>query len=419
MTGTDLLRASRDGDQFHYHWAARQSLRLLMPGTDLTAIAIEGVSEQDTEGDDGEDVIDIAEYYGSTGLRDAERIVYRQLKHSTAHSDEEWQVGGLAKTVRGFAKKFRRIMTEQPGAELKVSFVFVSNRPIRESVTTTIKELAAPTATPTYAHDADYLKQYAGFENDDAAQGAFFAALSIDTTAPGLLNLEGLFQFDLTGFLPGAAGVEPLLLKEMVARRATSLESDNVVIRSTVLTALRVPPTELLPAPNLIAATPRLVTTQQTQQIVVEIVQSAGQPVIVHAAGGVGKSVFTTQVEHHLPPGSLAVVYDCFGNGGYRAPSTPRHQHRQALVQLSNEMAAHGLCDPLVPVHTAQPADFSRAFLIRVRAAARAISASSPGALLVVVIDAADNAVLHANDIPMPPSPRGCCARRCRRTCAW
>lgn len=61
MPDTDLLRASRDGDQFHYHWAARQALKLLLPDADLTAIAVEGVSPDDTQGEDGEDVIDIAE----------------------------------------------------------------------------------------------------------------------------------------------------------------------------------------------------------------------------------------------------------------------------------------------------------------------------------------------------------------------
>ncbi|MFJ6565318.1 hypothetical protein ACIQMV_36855 [Streptomyces sp. NPDC091412] len=47
MPDTDLLRVSRDVDQFHCHWAARQALKLLLPGSDLTAIAIEGdVSDQ-------------------------------------------------------------------------------------------------------------------------------------------------------------------------------------------------------------------------------------------------------------------------------------------------------------------------------------------------------------------------------------
>jgi hypothetical protein len=29
MTSADLVRSSRDGDQFHYYWAARQCLKLL------------------------------------------------------------------------------------------------------------------------------------------------------------------------------------------------------------------------------------------------------------------------------------------------------------------------------------------------------------------------------------------------------
>ena len=37
MTSTDLVRSSRDGDQFHYHWAARQCLKLLHPGSGLGA----------------------------------------------------------------------------------------------------------------------------------------------------------------------------------------------------------------------------------------------------------------------------------------------------------------------------------------------------------------------------------------------
>jgi hypothetical protein len=47
MTSTDLVRSSRDGDQFHYYWAARQCLKLLLPGSGLAAVSIEGSSPQD------------------------------------------------------------------------------------------------------------------------------------------------------------------------------------------------------------------------------------------------------------------------------------------------------------------------------------------------------------------------------------
>ncbi|MFF2949824.1 hypothetical protein ACFVVU_00530 [Kitasatospora sp. NPDC057965] len=406
MTETDRLRASRDGDQFHYHWGARQALKLLSPDTDLTAVVVEGVSPDDTEGNDGEDVIDIAEYYGASGLEGASRVVYRQLKHSTVQADKEWTVSGLSKTVKGFAEKFRRIRSELPGAEQKVSFDLLSNRPVSSSVLKAIEALASNSLSSTcstsaaqeHKNEIKFLKQYAAFNDDPDGEALFFGRFEVDSKAPGLLRLESLFRLDLAGFLPGAPDVEHVLLKEMVARRATSLESDPVITRLTVLTSLRTSPDLLLPAPNLIDRPGSVIVTAQTRAIVDEVVELAGRPVIVHAAGGVGKSVFATQVKQSLPDGSVTLVYDCFGNGGYRRASAPRHQHRQGLVQLSNELATHALCDPLIPSATALPADYAKAFLARVRTASETLSATAPQALLTVIVDAADNAALFAAD---------------------
>lgn len=97
------MRSSRDGDQFHYYWAARQCLELLLPGSGLAAVSIEGSSPEDPgaageqaadDGDDdptGEYVVDIAEYYGDAVPDRASRVVYRQLKHSTEHPDQPGQ----------------------------------------------------------------------------------------------------------------------------------------------------------------------------------------------------------------------------------------------------------------------------------------------------------------------------------------
>ena len=83
----DLTRPSRDGDQFHYLWAARRCLSLLAPQGDLVAIAIEGSSPQELPPESGplsgEEVIDIAEYYGDEDLSRARLVRYMQLKHSS------------------------------------------------------------------------------------------------------------------------------------------------------------------------------------------------------------------------------------------------------------------------------------------------------------------------------------------------
>ncbi len=68
MTKVDLVRPSRDGDQFHFHWAARQCLRLLSGTDDLVAVTIEGASTKESTGgkvDEGDELIDVALYFGS------------------------------------------------------------------------------------------------------------------------------------------------------------------------------------------------------------------------------------------------------------------------------------------------------------------------------------------------------------------
>ena len=103
----EFVRFSRDGDQFHYSWAARRCLKLLSPATDLVAVAIEGASPADaaqgTGADAGTEVIDVAEYYGNESASTATLVRYVQLKHSTLHSGVPWAPSGLKKTLAGFA----------------------------------------------------------------------------------------------------------------------------------------------------------------------------------------------------------------------------------------------------------------------------------------------------------------------------
>ena len=102
------VRASRDGDQFHYLWASRRCLKLLIPTTNLAAVSVEGASsfegsKSSSSGPDGDEVIDIAEYYGSEDLKAATKVEYVQLKHSTRRAAKLWTHSELLDTLRGFA----------------------------------------------------------------------------------------------------------------------------------------------------------------------------------------------------------------------------------------------------------------------------------------------------------------------------
>ena len=75
-----------------------------------------------------------------------------------------------------------------------------------------------------------------------------------------------------------------------------------------------------------------------------------------------GKSILSQRIGLHLPEDSVAVVYDCFGNGEYRRAGSPRHRHKDALVQIANELATLGLCDPLIPASNADKTGLSESF---------------------------------------------------------
>lgn len=153
MTSLTDVRPSRDGDQFHYTWAARQSLRLLDTTAGLTALYVEAVDPSEhrsrAEADPGnnvarlaaddsspltgDEVIDLAEYWGSSDIDDADLVVYRQFKHSTTRPDEAWTFSYLTKTLVGFAKKYRSHRDNHPEALGRIRFEFITNRPISDS----------------------------------------------------------------------------------------------------------------------------------------------------------------------------------------------------------------------------------------------------------------------------------------------
>lgn len=119
---------------------------------------------------------------------------------------------------------------------------------------------------------------------------------------------------------------------------------------------------------------------------------------MVDGDGGCAKSVFAATLGDLMPPGSVTLVYDCFGNGVYRSTSGYRHRHKDALVQIANELAATKLCAPLIPTPMSDRTDLMRASMHRPMQAAAAVRAEVPEAVLCLVIDAADNAESAAQE---------------------
>jgi hypothetical protein len=72
MGAPGLVRASRDGDQFHCLWAARQCLKLLPGDTDLVAATMESASTAEAADDEvkaGDELFAVGRHNGTAVQR--------------------------------------------------------------------------------------------------------------------------------------------------------------------------------------------------------------------------------------------------------------------------------------------------------------------------------------------------------------
>lgn len=404
MSETDLVRASRDGDQFHYLWAARRCLRLLSPDATLKAVTIEGASKSETDKVEpvvaGEELIDVGEYYGSESLEQATLIRYIQLKHSTVRVDDAFVPSEMEKMITGFAKRYKKLqeLLGEVCLNNKLEFWFISNRPINTEFFKTIQDIAE--GNPLQQHDVNLkkLERFTGFSGTELAE--FCKLLQLQGNQEGLWDQRNLLAQDFKYYLVDTDMDAPMQLKELVTKKALSESADNPSItKMDVLRALKTDIDHLFPAVCLISNLENVIPREQESDLFQAIVQANDTPVIVHAAGGVGKSIFATRIKLGLPEGSTSILYDCFGNARYRNVSSYRHRHRDALVQIANELAAKGLCHPLIPSNQADSSAYIKAFLYRLKQSIDSLKSKNSQALLCIIIDAADNAQMAAEEI--------------------
>ncbi|WP_205525541.1 NACHT domain-containing protein [Pyxidicoccus trucidator] len=371
-------------------------------------MTIEGASAEEAKGDDikgGEELIDVGLYFGAEERDRARLIQYIQLKHSTRRAHEPWTASGLKKTINGFAQRYAKLVGSLLDNDVaqRFRFEFTTNRPIDSNV----KEALADLASGAVARHPDLqqsLIEFTGLAHDQARQ--FFGLFTATGGEKDLWAQRNLLTQDVSAYLPDADYDSPVQLKELVARKATTeFESDPSIRRHDVLRALKATEEQLKPAPCLIPdATHTLTLPREQEPAVLRALLTAKSPLVIHAEGGVGKSVLAARLASSMPPGSEAVLYDCFGDGLYRNALQFRHRHRDALVQIANELAARSLCHPLIPTTHADAKQYMRAFIGRLAQAVGLLRASTPDARLCLIIDAADNAEMAAEEQKEPTS---------------
>lgn len=388
----DLVRHSRAGDVFHYRWAARRCLKLIYPDTSLRKVVIEGSSENAKA---GEYVIDVSEYYE----RDSQKsIKYYQLKHSDLQLDKPFTLSTLKSTIEGFAKRFiQHYRTDIYPSDLnKIDFSVITNRPIDSTVKANIVKIS--NGEPVNTSFQNTIEKYTNLKESQLS--IFCKLLNLEDGQGDYKLQKEELRIELSQVIAGTIKNEHVdtieaLVKEkaLPAHKNKGVITQEDILKRYSFTSIQA----LFPAPPKWEKLNKSITRIQYLNLK-EAILGKESPFIIHAGGGVGKSVFTRQFKSYIDEGSLVITYDCFGAGNYRNRSTSRHRHRDGLVQIANELATQGLCSPLLALDTASASDITRMFLLSVSTSIAALKRNIPTAKLFILIDAADNAEMAAKE---------------------
>lgn len=389
----DLVRSSRAGDAFHYRWAARRCLKLVYPNTSLDKIYIEGSSESKKH---GEYVIDVSEY-SKTYNGEKRKIDYYQLKHTSVRGDKAITLSELKKTIDGFAARFKQHF-KRGKLDVDIYFYVITNRKISEGVKKNI--LAISENKPANYKFKDTLTKYTKLTDKQLSQ--FCSILHLNDSEGNFVEQKNELQWELASLSAGT--IENTHIENLIALvndRALPNKHDGCITCEDVLKRLGINSTnDLFPAPPLWNEYANIIDREQYSLLISEI-KEAKNHVILHATGGVGKSIFCQHFASSITEykNSLAFVYDCFGAGKYRSRSQSRHHHSDGLVQIINELAFKGLCAPLIGYKNDSEKNLMRTFLERITKAVTSLRAIHTDAILFLVIDAADNAAMAAEEI--------------------
>jgi hypothetical protein len=418
-------RESNAGDDFHVVWAARRAVHLLNPQSGLKKVFVEKLSTEDESLADGDrDLllgVDISEYFGGDTFASADRVDVSQLKYSTRHESRAWTASRLNQINRG-ASVIRRLAEIYQGFSrvnarddvvAKLRIRLISNQPADPDLKDGLVA-AQETLTVESLRFATLLKRL------KPNHQAIIKAIVEKSTLKKAEVPDFLRVLDLSG-----CGESPrqwqrlLLIKELSAHikddpflaalglcESIRHEAEPEANRSKglsefdIMVALGVEDRErLFPAPSHFQPLPRLIETSDITELAKKVISTgrAGK-IIAHGVLGSGKTTTVQELRRHLPVGSVVITYDCFGGGTYKIPGSQRHPQRRAFTQITNELAVHCgtpfLLKPATDIVDLQW-DFRRAL----ESAAQIVEVQE-GGLLIIVIDAADNAVIAAESDP-------------------
>ncbi|MGM8891543.1 hypothetical protein ACS8FA_11890 [Psychrobacter sp. 1Y1] len=382
------INFSRAGDIFHYRWAVKRCLKLLDFDTDLTHITIEG-SDDYNQG--GENVVDLAEYRESANGEKS--VEYFQLKHSTVRADEDFKISDLKDTIIGFSQRFIDAKKNKNYSDFE--FTVITNRKICPKFKKTVDNLAR--GLPADIRSLNTLKSYTKLSDTELKEFCLHLNL-YDTEGDFNVQKQNIHkELSRVWVSKNITDMESILVETV--RERIEPHKSNVIKKEDILEAFNITDiNDFFPAPPKFEALPSNYIPRQQQDIIINSIQSANTHTIITASGGIGKSILSSNLVNILTIPNIVIAYDCFGNGGYRKTSEKRHTVKSAMTQVINELAKDGYCLQIIPTRNEPDEHWIRQFLDRIYEVCSNLSADHPQALLVIVFDAVDNAMMAADE---------------------
>lgn len=418
------------GDDFHILWAIKKSLELLnFDNQGLKAVTIEGFEKNLSKKIDpsGEKFlgIDLTEYFGGNNFESAESIVISQLKYSTRRVSENFTFSKLYESkktksyegsiIHRLATIFKTFLDEFGRDEIikKVKIKLVSNRNINRlhlkqiaqiqyylsknkralsfsAVLNEFPEISKETFSKLRKASGLNLKEFTDFvrllDFEDCGTSSrqllkFELINSISNTSiKSQHQFNSLFQMIWSKMMPEKREERTLTFIDVVANFGfSSIEN-------------------LFPVSQNFENNTDVIQRKQLSEII-SVIESntAYLPICIHGGAGIGKSTIIHQIKNALPEYSEYVLFDCYGAGKYQNPEDKRHLHKNAILQLANQLAKKVGTEFLLLQNESEDV-YLKELKKRIQESVEILRNRNPDASLVFIIDAADNSVTAAKN---------------------
>lgn len=421
---------SNAGDDFHILWTIKKSFNLFnFEDNGLKAITIEGIAIKEADKIDptGKNLlgIDIVEFYGGENFRDAKNVVVSQLKYSTRRIDENWTFSKIyqgkksnssdGSIVHRLSMIFKTFLDEYGRDKVlkKLKIKLISNRNFNENQKNTIltfqKHLQNKIKPVRYtsisklfskSEELSFDKMYKASNLNLTEFSDFISLFNLDECGVNSRDfLDREITKSISDLSTSSTNEFNALHKLVWDKMMPESKRNNVITKEDVLFCFNsFTLEELFPVNQKFEENKNKVYRVQLPDILDAIKNNISKnPICLHGGAGIGKSTITQLIIENLPVHCESIIFDCYGGGDYLNPSDSRHLHREALIQLSNDLAKK-LGTPFLLIKKEDNHILLREFKNRVKKAIEILKRRNPDAYLVLIIDAADNSITAAEE---------------------